>query len=1586
MSLRACPRSIKYLRQLLASTLVAVLLLAGTPFLPLMETAQAAAVGFVVNSLGDMPDASAGNGVCADSSGNCTLRAAIQEANALAGDETITFSVTGTINLTSALPDLSSMAIAGPGANNLTVRRDTGGNYRIFLIDSGQTVNISGLTISNGYVEYGGGIFNLGTLTLTNSAVSGNASREGNYPGGGIYSSIGGTLNVTNSTVSGNSAQVAGGGIFVHGGTATLTNSTVSGNSAHQGGGIYNSGGTLSLTNSTVNGNSATYFGGIYNFNGTASLRGTIVANNTASGGAGGPDLDGTFNSQGYNLIENTFNAIINQTANPGTNITGVDPNLGPLANNGGPTQTHALQNGSPAIDKGNSFGLTSDQRGQPRPVDNPSVLNASDGSDIGAFEAAAVPAGTTLTVNTTTDTNDGACTTGVGGCTLREAITAANSLAGTDMVGFDIPGDGPHTIQLMTALPALSQSVNILNTLGKSITIRGEGSTDPYRIFTINAGATVTISTLTISSGYLVFNNGAGIHNSGNLTLTDSTVSGNTADGYGGGIFSEGTLTMTNSTVSNNSATIGGGIWNTGTLNVTKSTVSGNSASNTGGGIINGGTATLTNSTISGNSGEQGGGILNQGALTATNATIGVNTAANSGGGIYSAGGMATLRGTIVADNRIIYGSGPDLYGSCNSQGYNLIESTSDASISETANAGTNITGVDPNLGPLQNNGGTTQTHALLARSPAIDRGNAFGSTTDQRGLTRPINLNDSIYPNASDGSDIGAFEAQTSEIDTTAPTVTINQAAGQPDPTNTSPINFTVIFSEAVTGFDSTDVQLSGTAGATTAVVTGSGTTYNVAVSGMTANGTVIATIPAGRATDAAGNPNTTSTSTDNTVTFNGVDTTTPAVAAITRADADPTSASTVLFTVTFSEAVTGVDASDFTLTTSGTITGASATSVTGSGATYTVTVSTGTGSGTIRLDVADNDSITDAAGNKLGGTGTGNGNYTAGEVYTIDKTTPSVTINQASGQTDPTNASPINFTVTFSEAVTGFDSTDVTLSGTAGATTATITGSGTTYNVAVSGMTQSGTVTTSVRAGGAADAAGNTNTASTSTDNTVTYNIPDTSAPSVTSIDDGDADNTVVVNTMLTYIITFSEDINASTVSAADFNNAGTASITIGTITETTATSGIFTVQVTPTTTGTIILRIPTGADIRDTSNNALITPVQDDTTVTVAASGSTVQFLLADQSVMEGLERDTLPASLTITVTRTGDLSQPGSVDYQTSDTAPGVRCDTTSGMALGRCDYTATHGTLRFASGESEKTISIFITDDAYAEGAETFLVRLSNPVGLSIGARSSLTVTIGDNDSTSEQPNPTDDFAFFVRQHYIDFLDREPEPDGFQYWTSILRGCNNDASCLNGVRVEISSRFFAEMEFQRTGYYVMRLWRASYGQFPNFQQFIADRRQVQNNEQSQRAFASQFVQRQEFQARYGSLSNEQFVNLLYDTAGLTGFAAERQAHIAALNSNTKTRTDVLHEVVNLPPYRNEGTPIYNTAWVRMQYFGYLRRDVEPEGEAYWRDVINIHLPNNYRAMICAFLNSREYHERFGARRGQFTETLCSRFY
>jgi hypothetical protein len=185
------------------------------------------------------------------------------------------------------------------------------------------------------------------------------------------------------------------------------------------------------------------------------------------------------------------------------------------------------------------------------------------------------------------------------------------------------------------------------------------------------------------------------------------------------------------------------------------------------GGGIVNGGLTTLSNCTVSSNTAEDGGGAgiwnWNTGVLTANHCTITGNRCLGAGGG--SGGGVENL-GTCNASNTIIGGnqavvgsSGNDVYGTLTSQGYNLIQDTNDMTL--TGNTTGNLLGVDPLLGPLQDNGGSTFTHALLPGSPAIDQGSAGGLATDQRGVSRPVD--DLTIPNAADGSDIGAFELET-------------------------------------------------------------------------------------------------------------------------------------------------------------------------------------------------------------------------------------------------------------------------------------------------------------------------------------------------------------------------------------------------------------------------------------------------------------------------------------------------------------------------------------------------------------------------------------------------------------------------------------------------------------------------------------------------------------------------------------------------------------------------------------------------------------------------------------------------------
>ena len=435
--------------------------------------APACPTSFTVNDNGDAADATPGDESCATAGAVCTLRAAIQEANALAscGVIDINFSgVTSPISLNAALPVLNhSININGPGADLLTVQRSTAGGtpqFSIFRTAGTLTINISGLTISGGIAAlgedgggifiqnnttltftgvkisgnrtadavliragFGAGIYNRGILQIINSTVSGNITGQGSSDvpdggdGGGIYNASIGVLTVTNATISGNktgngspfSGQDGdGGGIFNLGGSVTLVNTTISGNTTGtsvvtgggSGAGIRSPSGQLKLTNCTVTNNVASSNSGGSSIGGVgvggtpATLRNTIIANNSA---VSSPDVSGTFNSLDYNLIENVTNGTFIGTTTH--NITGIDPLLGPLQDNGGPTQTHAPQTGSPAIDSANncvfdntcspSLGasITTDQRGGTFTRNADGDGNGSMVVDIGAFEVQQAPA-----------------------------------------------------------------------------------------------------------------------------------------------------------------------------------------------------------------------------------------------------------------------------------------------------------------------------------------------------------------------------------------------------------------------------------------------------------------------------------------------------------------------------------------------------------------------------------------------------------------------------------------------------------------------------------------------------------------------------------------------------------------------------------------------------------------------------------------------------------------------------------------------------------------------------------------------------------------------------------------------------------------------------------------------------------------------------------------------------------------------------------------------------------------------------------------------------------------------------------------
>jgi Tol biopolymer transport system component len=341
-----------------------------------------------------------------------------------------------------------------------------------------------------------------------------------------------------------------------------------------------------------------------------------------------------------------------------------------------------------------------------------------------------------------------------------------------------------------------------------------------------------------------------------------------------------------------------------------------------------------------------------------------------------------------------------------------------------------------------------------------------------------------------------------------------------------------------------------------------------------------------------------------------------------------------------------------------------------------------------------------------------------------------------------------------------------------------------------------------------------------------------------------------------------------------------------------------------------------------------------------------------------------------ARLPITVTRSSSIGT-ATVNYATSDNAALTPCNTFTTLASSRCDYATTVGTLRFSAGETSKTIYIPIVDDAYPDGSETFTISLSNPTGADLGT-SVGTITIQDDSQPTSHPMDTN--AFFVRQHYIDFLGREPEPQGLQDWQNILANCGTTVA-LPCDRIEVSSAFFRSPEFQSRGYFIYRFY-SSVGRIPLYPEFMPDFAKVSGFlndselEANKAAFVVEFMARPEFVNKYNALNTDAagFVDAVLQTLGLPNHPL-RQSYINQLNSNNNSqhgRALVLRTIVESGEVYNK---YYNEAFVIMQYFGYLRRTADAS-YVDWIKTMN-ETGGDYRTMINGFLNSPEYRQRFG---------------
>ena len=353
---------------------------------------------------------------------------------------------------------------------------------------------------------------------------------------------------------------------------------------------------------------------------------------------------------------------------------------------------------------------------------------------------------------------------------------------------------------------------------------------------------------------------------------------------------------------------------------------------------------------------------------------------------------------------------------------------------------------------------------------------------------------------------------------------------------------------------------------------------------------------------------------------------------------------------------------------------------------------------------------------------------------------------------------------------------------------------------------------------------------------------------------------------------------------------------------------------------------------------------------------------------------------------IVVTRTGDLSTSATVEYSTAS----------GGTAFDRADYTTAAGRLRFAPGEAQKSFDILLTDDATQEPNERVELLIWKPTGVGVvmGIRDRASLVIHDNDFTPPASNPVDASAFFVRQHYHDFLNREPDPSGLQFWIENIESCGADVQCREVKRIDTSAAFFLSIEFQRTGFLVYRLYKAALPEkdyrlrsLPRYLEFVRDTQEIgrgvvvgrdgweQTLEANTALLLDDFISRPEFGLNYPeSLLPNEYVDRLNAQAGSPLTQVERDQLVAGLFLGTETRASVLRKVAEHPEFTRREL---SRAFVYMQYVGYMRRapneapDTDFTGFDFWLSKLE-QFGGDYRRaeMVKAFVSSIEYRARF----------------
>jgi hypothetical protein len=354
------------------------------------------------------------------------------------------------------------------------------------------------------------------------------------------------------------------------------------------------------------------------------------------------------------------------------------------------------------------------------------------------------------------------------------------------------------------------------------------------------------------------------------------------------------------------------------------------------------------------------------------------------------------------------------------------------------------------------------------------------------------------------------------------------------------------------------------------------------------------------------------------------------------------------------------------------------------------------------------------------------------------------------------------------------------------------------------------------------------------------------------------------------------------------------------------------------------------------------------------------------------------------------------SNPGSelrVGVRTVDNPAAVPCsDTTTTVAFARCDYATTVETVTFGPNETSKTVSVPLIDDSYGEPDETVQLQLFivDP-GVQFGVVPATTLFITSNESQTGA-NPIAGVPFFVRQHYLDFLSREPEAG--EPWSAVLNNCADQfnqsltSPSVGCDRLTVSAAFFGSPEFNLKARYAFRFYKVAFGRLPEYAEIVVDMRQLtgatgQEVIDRRAAFPGAFVQRTDFVAAFGAMSNADFVNTLMNRYGQNlllinsrnpsdpengqKIGLSRTGMTAALNNGQWTRAQVLRAIADSDEV---SAAEFRPGTVAIQYYGYLRRTPEPGGYQNWLNYLNAH-PDDSRTMVNGFLNSQEYGLRFG---------------